>query len=132
MEVLNYLNANPPVIVALVGLAGVVVQYLVKRVFKLSDAKLTNYVLALGAVPGLLTGVVALGTSLHMSQYPWVVVASQAMYAGYEKLKANAEKQAEAKLAALNAPDETLLAQPAEVVEAPPAVADNSDLPIAG
>lgn len=86
--VVDYLNQNQPLVVAIAGLLAVFLQYAINHVKGLG--KLTNYTLGIIALPGVTTAGLAFGTSLHLTAYPWVVVVGQLIYAVYEKIKANA------------------------------------------
>jgi uncharacterized membrane protein len=85
-SVVEYLNNNQPLLLALAGLAAVVIHYAVDHVA--GFGKLTNRLLGLVAIPGVVTAALALGTSLHATQYPIVVLIGQLFYAFNEQYKA--------------------------------------------
>jgi hypothetical protein len=91
-EVVSYLNANQPMVIALGGLLSVVAQYGINHIKCLS--KFANYLLGLGVLPILSTVVLSLATTVDPSVYPWVALAGQTIYALYEWLKRHAVKQA--------------------------------------
>lgn len=85
-DVINYLNANQPVLLAIAGLVAVLLHYAVDHIA--GFGKLTNKVLGLVAIPGLLTAGAALLTTIHAYQYPIVAIIGQLIYAVNEAYRA--------------------------------------------
>jgi hypothetical protein len=100
--VVDYLNANQPVLLALASLLAVVTHYALDHFA--GFGKLTNRLLGLVAIPGLVTALLALATSIHAYQYPVVVVLGQLLFAANEKYKSSLVSKDTAQVGVVSAP----------------------------
>ena len=92
--VADYLNANPPVVLAVAGVLAVLLQSLVN---KYADfGKYTNRILGLTAYPGVVGAFAALSTGLPAKYVPLVGVLSQVFYATHQAYKNRLVESAQA------------------------------------
>lgn len=91
-QITNYLNANQPVVIGIASVIGICAQYALNRFVGLE--KLTNRILGIVAIPGVVTALASYGTSLHLSAYPWVAIVGQVLYGVWEHVKANVSTKA--------------------------------------